>query len=115
VNFISVADEQIQNTQSRVMYARHKDSAKFSKTSKQTFIVRESFHCCTKPSARTSLHVTKLWNGFPVSLCQVTKDERCADIPIHAIWCGLTPATITHITHLQKNNQTTDLKVCQAW
>lgn len=76
---------------------------------KQTFIVRDLFHCCTKLSDRTSLHVIKLWNGFPVSLSHVMKEERCVDIPKHTIWCGFTPETAAQVTQLQKMGWITDL------
>lgn len=100
MNCIQVIQKQIQFTHNYATYAKQQILQQNSE--KQTFIVRDLFHCCTKLSARTSFHVIKLWNGFPVSLSHVTKDERCVDIPTHIIWCGFTPATAKQVIHLQK-------------
>jgi hypothetical protein len=107
VNCIQVIQQQIEFTHNYATYVKQQTLQHNSK--KQTFMVRDLFHCCTKLSARTSFHVIKLWNGFPVSLSHVMKDERCVDIPKHTIWCGFTPETATQVTHLQKMGWITDL------
>lgn len=50
-----------------------------------TFMVKDWFHDLTKPSARISFHVIKLWNSFPVVLFHVTNVALSVLIPIQVI------------------------------